>query len=79
MYENFMRCAHWWGVLTTRIRLGQEHGIDKILVRRPAGNTVVYCPMCPEPGFNMDEKMGLLPPELRYVPLSDSERRGSKF
>jgi hypothetical protein len=34
-------------------RLGQAHGIDKLMPRRPAGNLVLYCPACPEPGFNM--------------------------
>ncbi|KAF7341420.1 CxC2 domain-containing protein [Mycena venus] len=68
MYENFLRCSHWWGVLTTRIRLGQEHGIDKLLVNHPIGNTVLYCPSCPEPGFNMDLKMpNKLSPELRHL------------
>jgi hypothetical protein len=30
------------------------------------GNTVLYCPSCPEPDFNMDPKLPIqLPPELR--------------
>ncbi|KAJ7195277.1 hypothetical protein B0H12DRAFT_1082238 [Mycena haematopus] len=33
----------------------------------PPGNTVLYCPSCPEPGFNMDPKMGALPDELRHL------------
>ncbi|KAJ7889990.1 hypothetical protein B0H13DRAFT_1887753 [Mycena leptocephala] len=67
MYENFIRCSHMWGVLTTKKRMGQAHGIDHILVHRPPGNTVVYCPSCPEPGFNMDPKMGPLPSHLRHL------------
>jgi hypothetical protein len=68
MYENFLRCGHWWGVLTTRICSGQEHRIDKLLVHCPMGNTVLYCPSCPERDFNMDPKIPIqLPPELRCV------------
>ncbi|KAK7059994.1 hypothetical protein R3P38DRAFT_2496266, partial [Favolaschia claudopus] len=67
MQENFIRCAHLWGVLTLMKRMGQEHGIDKHFPHRPAGNLVLYCPSCPEPGFNMDSKLGVLPAELRHL------------
>ncbi|KAJ7308616.1 hypothetical protein DFH08DRAFT_1051022 [Mycena albidolilacea] len=78
MYENFLRCSHWWGVLTTRIRSGQEHGIDKLLVHRPMGNTVLYCPSCPEPDFNMDPKIPIqLPPELRHLKQQRSTLDGN--
>ncbi|KAJ7789580.1 hypothetical protein B0H14DRAFT_2397373 [Mycena olivaceomarginata] len=78
MYENFLRCSHWWGVLTTRIRSGQEHGIDKLLVHRPMGNTVLYCPSCPEPDFNMDPKLPIqLPPELRHLKQQRSTLDGN--
>ncbi|KAJ7033844.1 hypothetical protein C8F04DRAFT_1183806 [Mycena alexandri] len=52
LYENFMCCAHIWGVLTLKKRVGQEHGIDEFIPLRPKGNLVLYCPSCPEPGFN---------------------------
>jgi hypothetical protein len=68
MYENFLHCSHWWGVLATRICSGQEHGIDKLLVHHPMGNTALYCPSCPKPDFNMDPKIPIqLLPELRYA------------
>ncbi|KAK7001782.1 hypothetical protein R3P38DRAFT_3326686 [Favolaschia claudopus] len=69
MYENFGRCARLWGHLTTTQRMGQQHGIDTKMPQRPPGNTVLYCPSCPEPGFNMDphENMKELPPHLRHL------------
>ncbi|KAJ7743476.1 hypothetical protein DFH07DRAFT_964111 [Mycena maculata] len=67
MYENFIRCSHMWGVLVTQIRTGQAHGIGALLPHRPANNTMVYCPTCPEPGFNMDQKMLVLPAHLKHL------------
>ncbi|KAF8135240.1 hypothetical protein K438DRAFT_1640334, partial [Mycena galopus ATCC 62051] len=67
LYENFMRCSRMWAYLTTLKRTGQAHGIDKILVHRPVSNVVLYCPSCPEPGFNMDNKMLNLPKHLRHL------------
>ena len=52
-------------VIIATKRLGQAHGIDKILCRRPAGNLMVYCPSCPEPGVNMEVGWERTPPELR--------------
>ncbi|KAJ7027283.1 hypothetical protein C8F04DRAFT_1267195 [Mycena alexandri] len=70
MYENFIRCSHFWGLLMTKIDLGQAHGIDDVLVHRPIGNSRVECPSCPEPGFNMDPRMGPLPDHLRCLVFS---------
>ncbi|KAJ7705876.1 hypothetical protein B0H16DRAFT_1747026 [Mycena metata] len=67
MYENFIRCSYIWGLLTTKIDLGQAHGIDNVLVHRPIGSSQVECPSCPEPGFNMDPSMGPLPDHLRQL------------
>ncbi|KAJ7092208.1 hypothetical protein C8R44DRAFT_750322 [Mycena epipterygia] len=77
MYENFIPSSRMWGFLTTRKRLGQHHGIDEVLRHRPAGNLMVYCPSCPEPGFNMDKKMGPLPPELRHLNQSRGTADGN--
>ncbi|KAJ7615940.1 hypothetical protein FB45DRAFT_841586 [Roridomyces roridus] len=65
--ENLIRTARLWGVLTLAKRLGQEHGIDEFFPFRPNDNLVLYCPTCPEPGFNMDPKIGSLPSELRHL------------
>jgi uncharacterized C2H2 Zn-finger protein len=35
-------------------RSGQTHGIDNILIHEPLGRTLVRCPACPRPFFNMD-------------------------
>ncbi|KAJ7669584.1 hypothetical protein B0H17DRAFT_1183859 [Mycena rosella] len=67
MYENILRTARMWGYLTTRKRLGQEHGVDQLLTHRPEGNLVLYCPSCPEPGFNTDKNMPPLPENLRHL------------
>lgn len=40
--------------MKTQSQLGQSHGIDDVLTRRPPGNLVVWCTACPEPGFNME-------------------------
>ncbi|KAJ7488488.1 hypothetical protein B0H11DRAFT_1912979 [Mycena galericulata] len=67
-YENFIRASRLWAMLTTKKRMGQMHRIDDVLPYRPKGNLVLYCPACPEPGFNMDKKMPRqLPPELRHL------------
>ncbi|KAJ7025262.1 hypothetical protein C8F04DRAFT_1269385 [Mycena alexandri] len=67
MYENFIRCSHFWGLLTTQIELGQAHRIDDVLLQRPVGHSRVECPSCPEPGFNMDPNMGPLPDNLKHL------------
>ncbi|KAK6966548.1 hypothetical protein R3P38DRAFT_2816040 [Favolaschia claudopus] len=67
MFDNFIRSSRWWGVLNAQKRAGQAHGIDGFLTHRPKGNTILYCPSCPEPGFNMDNKLLKLPPDLRHL------------
>ncbi|KAF8157650.1 hypothetical protein K438DRAFT_2073948 [Mycena galopus ATCC 62051] len=42
----------FWNYLTLKKRAGQMHGIDRLLPHRSAGNLLVWCPACPEPGFN---------------------------
>ncbi|KAJ7686283.1 hypothetical protein B0H17DRAFT_940549 [Mycena rosella] len=64
--STFIRGAHLWSVVTTDKRMGHLHGIGEVLTCRPEGHSVLLCPACPEPGFNMDPKMPLnLPEELR--------------
>ncbi|KAK7006975.1 hypothetical protein R3P38DRAFT_2554914 [Favolaschia claudopus] len=53
-YSNFLRSIRFWDYLTMLKRLGQMHGIDRLLPHRPEGNLVLYCPACPEPGFNSE-------------------------
>ncbi|KAJ7018652.1 hypothetical protein C8F04DRAFT_1198692 [Mycena alexandri] len=77
LYENFMRCARIWGVLTLKKRLGQEHGIDEFIPLRPKGNLVLYCPSCPEPGFNSDEKLRSLPAHLKQLNQSRDTMDGN--
>ncbi|KAF8189627.1 hypothetical protein K438DRAFT_2019047 [Mycena galopus ATCC 62051] len=68
IFDSFVRAARLWGVLITEKRMGQMHGIDDVLTHRPEGNVVLYCPACPEPGFNMDPKLPhKLPLNLQHL------------
>lgn len=44
-----------WRYLSLRRWSGQEHDIDSILNHRRKGSLAVWCPACPEVGFNVDE------------------------
>jgi hypothetical protein len=48
------------------LRLGQAHGIDKILTNRRPMNLILHCPACPEPGFNTEKGSSKTPFHLRY-------------
>ncbi|KAJ7721362.1 hypothetical protein B0H16DRAFT_1335380, partial [Mycena metata] len=65
-YANFLRVVHVWNYLTLLKRCGQMHGIDELLPHRPAGNLLVWCPACPEPGFNSDPNCPTTPHHLRH-------------
>ncbi|KAF7304596.1 CxC2 domain-containing protein [Mycena chlorophos] len=45
------------------------HSIDSVLQHRPEGNLLVWCPACPEPGFNSDPNCPQTPYELRQDTL----------
>ncbi|KAJ7075083.1 hypothetical protein B0H15DRAFT_806464 [Mycena belliarum] len=67
-YQNFIRADRLWADLATEKRLGHKHGVDAIFPYRPQGNKIVYCPACPEPGFNMDPKLPRhLPEEYKHL------------
>lgn len=55
-----------WRVLRGKIISGQAHGIDKVLIHRPVDNVILWCPACPEPGFN-DLGIVVTRPEMRFV------------
>jgi hypothetical protein len=54
-----------YSLIATRRRMGQVHGIDRLLPNRPAGNLILYCPVCPECGVNMEEGYENTPFHLR--------------
>lgn len=56
-----------WRILTATIRLGQAHEIDSLVPNRPEGSMIVYCPSCPQVGFNMEAAWRRTPRELQYV------------
>jgi hypothetical protein len=64
-YPAFLRTARIYNYLTLLKRSGQLHGIDKILPHRPAGNVLVWCPACPQPGFNTDPTGAPTPNDVR--------------
>ncbi|KAJ7022800.1 hypothetical protein C8F04DRAFT_1194153 [Mycena alexandri] len=53
-YAAFLRVVRVFNYLTLVKRSGQLHGIDTLLPHRLRGNLLVWCPGCPEPGFNSD-------------------------
>ncbi|KAK0472410.1 hypothetical protein IW261DRAFT_1571030 [Armillaria novae-zelandiae] len=53
--KQLRRAFRVWNLIKTNSRLGQNHGIDNVLTRRLPGNLVVWCTVCPEPGFNMEK------------------------
>ncbi|KAJ6484788.1 hypothetical protein C8R45DRAFT_1075191 [Mycena sanguinolenta] len=65
-YANFLRVVRVWNYLTLKKRAGQMDGIDLLLPHRPAGNLLVWCPACPEPGFNSDPNCPKTPHHLRH-------------
>ncbi|KAF7300128.1 CxC2 domain-containing protein [Mycena kentingensis (nom. inval.)] len=66
-YAAFLRVIRIYNYLTLRKRAGQAHGIDGVLSHRRAGNLLVWCPACPEPGFNSDPVSSTTPAELRHL------------
>ncbi|KAJ7939584.1 hypothetical protein B0H13DRAFT_1587010, partial [Mycena leptocephala] len=68
-YTAFLRVVRVFNYLTLKKRCGQLHGIDILIPHRPAGNLLVWCPACPEPGFNSDPNCPTTPVHLRQVYL----------
>ncbi|KAK7027904.1 hypothetical protein VNI00_015120 [Paramarasmius palmivorus] len=52
-YHIFLRVVRIHRHLAAKRRAGQSHGIDQHVPHRPEKRTGVYCPACPEPGFNI--------------------------
>ncbi|KAJ7256582.1 hypothetical protein C8J57DRAFT_1235441 [Mycena rebaudengoi] len=71
-YAAFLRVVRVYNYLVLKKRSGQLHGIDFLLPHRPPGNLLVWCPACPEPGFNSDPNCPKTPPHLRH--LNQSQR-----
>ncbi|KAK7013602.1 hypothetical protein R3P38DRAFT_3322533 [Favolaschia claudopus] len=71
-YAAFLRVVRVFNYLTLVKRAGQLHGIDTLLSHRPNGNLLVWCPACPEPGFNSDPNCPKTPHHLRH--LNQSQR-----
>ncbi|KAJ7857939.1 hypothetical protein B0H14DRAFT_3135672 [Mycena olivaceomarginata] len=76
-YANFRRVVRVWNYLTLKKRAGQMHGIDRLLPHRPAGNLLVWCPACPEPGFNSDPNCPKTPHHLRHCNQSQRTLDGN--
>ncbi|KAJ7243463.1 hypothetical protein C8J57DRAFT_1243408 [Mycena rebaudengoi] len=71
-YAAFLCVVRVFNFLTLKKRAGQMHGIDSILAHRPSGNLIVWCPACPEAGFNSNPNCPETPHELRH--LNQSQR-----
>ena len=59
-----------WHIVTATKCLGQAHEIDKYTPQHPPGNLIVFCPLCPQPSFNMEEGWECTPPKLQLVYVS---------
>ncbi|KAJ7067568.1 hypothetical protein C8F01DRAFT_1342702 [Mycena amicta] len=66
-YAAFLRVVRIYNFLTLKKRTGQLHGIDDVLGHRPSGNLLVWCPACPQPGFNSDPNCRSTPTALRHL------------
>lgn len=66
-----------WRFLTAEKRLGQAHGIDNLIPNRPDGTMVVYCPSCPQIGFNLEVAWHRTPKELRHLNQSRKTADGN--
>ncbi|KAJ3511561.1 hypothetical protein NMY22_g15609 [Coprinellus aureogranulatus] len=65
--EAFAQAMSIWRLATATKRLGQAHGIDKILTHRVKGNLIVHCPACLEPHVNMEARWRETPPHLCHL------------
>ncbi|KAJ6616911.1 hypothetical protein B0H10DRAFT_1914847 [Mycena sp. CBHHK59/15] len=78
-YAAFLRVVRVFNFLTLKKRTGQLHGIDAVVLHRPSGNLLAWCPACPEPGFNSDPNCPKTPHDLRYVRLIQVEQVELRF
>ncbi|KAJ6470132.1 hypothetical protein C8R47DRAFT_1222765 [Mycena vitilis] len=76
-YAAFLRVVRVFNYLTLKKRTGQFHGIDAVLSHRPHGNLLVWCPACPEPGFNSDPNCPKTPQRLRHTNQSQRTLDGN--
>ncbi|KAJ3561045.1 hypothetical protein NP233_g10438 [Leucocoprinus birnbaumii] len=56
-YREFMLVMRFWRVLALLRHAGVEHKIELILDHRRSGSIAVWCPACPEIGFNLDPEV----------------------
>ncbi|KAJ7109536.1 hypothetical protein C8R43DRAFT_962540 [Mycena crocata] len=75
-YAAFLRVVWVFNFLTLEKRTGQLHGIDQLIAHRP-GNLLVWCPGCPEPGFNSDPNCPQTPHHLRHLNQSQQTLDGN--
>ncbi|KAJ3571473.1 hypothetical protein NP233_g3732 [Leucocoprinus birnbaumii] len=56
-YHKLMLVMRFWRILALLHRLGVEHDIQIILDHCRPGSIAVWCPACPEIGFNVDPQV----------------------
>jgi hypothetical protein len=54
LQSQFAVAERIYGLIVARRHSGQALGISKFLPRRPEGDLCVWCPVCPEPGVNLE-------------------------
>ncbi|KAK0215319.1 hypothetical protein EDD85DRAFT_962691 [Armillaria nabsnona] len=67
IYDQFCMVSRLWEVMAMEHRSGQLHGISKYFPHCPPGSVIMHCPVCPEPGFNMEKGWEKTPPELCHL------------
>ncbi|KAK0471224.1 hypothetical protein IW261DRAFT_1344719 [Armillaria novae-zelandiae] len=64
---QFRRSVQVWTLMKTRGHLGQLHSIDTVLTHQPPGNLIVFCPVCPEPDFNLEPGWQTTSPKFKHI------------
>ncbi|SJL03268.1 uncharacterized protein ARMOST_06620 [Armillaria ostoyae] len=67
IYEQFRMVSHVWEVMAMERRSGQVHSIGRYFPHRRLDSIMVFCPTCPEPGFNMEKGWERTPEHLRHL------------
>ncbi|KAE9384435.1 hypothetical protein BT96DRAFT_892463 [Gymnopus androsaceus JB14] len=66
-YEQFLLAGRIWRRLCLDKHTGQAFSMSEEFPHRTPGSLVLYCPSCPEDGFNMERGWEKTPEELKHI------------
>ncbi|KAJ3833367.1 hypothetical protein F5878DRAFT_546684, partial [Lentinula raphanica] len=66
-YPQFGLVVRIWRKLCLEKWTGQAHNLSSAFPHRTPGTLVLFCPACPEEGYNMENGWERTPEHLRYV------------